>query len=145
MGPPHYLNKVRLSGSRRLNGKVMLHYFIKNIILLLLSFYAILRITHLLVGLNYLDNNLHLCINLISISLFLYYIIRYLEFSYTLITPEQITESSKVFAQLGLLLIFMYFALIVFFSNTTTIYCSSSEDYSEFDNYQVNEDPHSKE
>ena len=33
----------------------------------------------------------------------------------------------------------MYFALIVFLSNTTTIYCSSSEDYSEFDNYQVND------
>ena len=70
----------------------MLHYFIKNIILLLLSFYAILRITHLLVGLNYLDDNLHLCINLISISLFFYYIIRYLEFSYTLITQEQRTH-----------------------------------------------------
>ena len=81
-GIPHYLNKVRLSNSRRLNGKVMMHYFTKNIILILLSFYAILRITHILVGLNYLDNDLHLCINLISISLFLYYIIRYLEFSW---------------------------------------------------------------
>ena len=91
----------------------MLHYFVKNIILLFLSFYAIVRITHLLFSLNYLDNNLHLCVNLISISLFLFYIIRYLEFNYTLITPEQVTESSKIFAQLGLLLIFGYFALIV--------------------------------
>ena len=81
-GIPHYLNNVRLSNSRRLNGKVMMHYFTKNIILILLSFYAILRITHILVGLNYLDNDLHLCINLISISLFLFYIIRYLEFSW---------------------------------------------------------------
>ena len=95
-------------GRGGINLKVITHYFGKNIILLILSIWVIIRITRLLYDLNYMEDNLHMSVNLFSISLALLYIIKYLDYKYTIINPEQITSVSMLFAQIGITLTMLW-------------------------------------
>ena len=55
-----------------------------------------------------MEDNLHMSVNLFSISLALLYIIKYSDYKYTIINPEQITSVSMLFAQIGITLTMLW-------------------------------------
>ena len=119
--------------------KIMLHYFIKNTLLILLSIYTIYKISNLLLLLDHtLFEYTHFYRNFISIILGLIYIVEISEYIYKLPNNTNVTELSKVLAFAGLILNLIYMLSVIFLFNTTTIYCSDGEG-EKFTNNQVND------
>lgn len=138
-GIPYYTSEVNKPNRLILFNKVMLHYFIKNIILLFLSIYAIYRILTILEQIDVrLFNYSEICGSIFSIILSILYLENLPNITYTLPTYESVTKISKTYTMYGFYLLIVYLLALFILSHSLTIYCSDG-DGEKYTNYQVND------